>query len=400
MAPPERTRIEVETIPYPLVFSEQAAFKDTYGGVEGVVVCESYLSRPVGVPSDTVIVFMHPVGAGAYLPMVRALARRGHHVIYCNSRYRSDSALIMEKVLLDLGACVRDARERLGYERVVLGGWSGGGALSLYYQEQAERPTVTATPAGDGPDLTAAGLQPADAILLLASHHSRHSVLTSCMDPSVRDESNPDDRDPALDLYGPDAPQPPYDRDWLAAFRAAQVARNRRITEWVREQLAALRASGRPNHERGFVVHGTMADPAVLDGTIDPNGRTVGESFLGDPRVVNDGPIGLARFTSLRSWLSQWSYDEALGDGLRAAGNISIPALVVSNGADNVCLPSMATATYDAIAHDDKALHVVEGATHYYIGDDQRPKLAEAVEVCTTWLADHGLAGAAVPGPR
>src|SRR5690606_40276696 len=111
--------------------------------------------------------------------------------------------------------------------------------------------------------LTAAGLQPADAILLLASHHSRHSVLTSCMDPSVRDESNPDDRDPALDLYGPDAPQPPYDRDWLAAFRAAQVARNRRITEWVREQLAALRASGRPNHERGFVVHGPMPTPAV-----------------------------------------------------------------------------------------------------------------------------------------
>jgi hypothetical protein len=38
----------------------------------------------------------------------------------------------------------------------------------------------------------------------------------------------------------------------------------------------------------------------------------------------------------------------------------------------------------------------VEGASHYYIGDDQRPKLAEAVEVCTGWLADHAL-GDAVP---
>ena len=47
------------------------------------------------------------------------------------------------------------------------------------------------------------------------------------------------------------------------------------------------------------------------------------------------------------------------------------------------------------IEADLAALHVVEGATHYYIGDDQRPKLAEAVEVVTSWLADHALAGSA-----
>ena len=183
--------MEFDQIPYPLVYEEKAAFKDTYGGAEGVVVCESYLLRPK-VESDTVLVFMHPVGGGAYLPMVRHLARSGHHVIYCNSRYRSDVALIMEKVVLDLGACVRDAKERLGYAKVVLAGWSGGGALSLYYQEQAEKPWVTATPAGDPPDLTTAGLLPADAVMLLAAHTSRHGVLTLSLDPSIRDESDPD----------------------------------------------------------------------------------------------------------------------------------------------------------------------------------------------------------------
>ncbi len=202
---------EFDQIPYPLVYEEKAAFKDTYGGAEGVVVCESYLLRPK-VESDTVLVFMHPVGGGAYLPMVRHLARSGHHVIYCNSRYRSDVALIMEKVVLDLGACVRDAKERLGYAKVVLAGWSGGGALSLYYQEQAEKPWVTATPAGDPPDLTSAGLVPADAVMLLAAHTSRHGVLTLSLDPSILDERDPDRRDPELDLYGPNAPTPPYDR--------------------------------------------------------------------------------------------------------------------------------------------------------------------------------------------
>jgi len=380
---------EFEQIPYPLVYEEKAAFKDTYGGAEGVVVCESYLLKPK-TESDTVLVFMHPVGGGAYLPMVRHLARSGHHVIYCNSRYRADHALIMEKVVLDLGACVRDAKERLGYAKVVLAGWSGGGALSLYYQEQAEQPWVTATPAGDPPDLTAAGLEPADAVMLLAAHVSRHGVLTLGLDPSIVGERDPDRRDPELDLYGPNAPAPPYDRAWLARFRDAQVERNRRITAWVRDELGRL---GR-GEERGFVVHGTMADPAVLDVTIDHNDRPAGTSYLGDPRLVNNGPVGLARFCTLRSWLSQWSYDDARGDGVRAAAAISVPVLVIDNGADPVCYPSHARALYDAVTHGDKERHTVEGATHYYIGPGQRPKLQEAVDVSTDWLVRHGLAPA------
>ena len=389
-------RRDVERIAYGVVYAEEADFKDTYGGVEGVVFLESYLLRPVGSTSDTVTVFMHPVGGGAYLPLVTWLAREGHHVIYCNSRYRGgDSALIMEKVVLDLAAAIRDAKERLGYSKVVLGGWSGGGSLSLYYQEQAEHPTVTATPAGDGPDLTRAGLIPADGLLLLAAHPSRHGVLTESLDPSIRDETNPDDRDPELDLYDPAAGhEPPYDRGWLERYRAAQVARNRRITAWVKAELARLQDAGRVHEERGFVVHGTMADPAALDVTIDPNERPAGVSYLGDPQIVNNGPVGLARFCTLRSWLSQWSHDDARADGLRAAAAITIPVLVISNGADSICLPSQAISMYDAVTHEDKQLHCVEGANHYYIGPDQHEKVKEASQVCTTWLEAHGFAPA------
>ena len=392
-------RHDVEEIPYPLVYAEQADFKDTYGGPEGIVVCESYLLRPRGVPSDTVLVFMHPVGGGAYLPMVRRLARDGHHVIYCNSRYRSDVALIMEKVVLDLGAAVRDAKERLGYDKVVLAGWSGGGSLSLYYQEQAERPTVTSPPGGGAPDLTTAGLIPADAVVLIAAHPSRHGVLTESLDPSIIDEGDPDVRDAELDLYAADRRPPPYDRVWLERYRDAQVERNRRITRWVHAELDRLHEQGRPHDERGFVVHGTMADPAVLDVTIDPNGRVAGESYLGDPRIVNNGPVGLARFCTLRSWLSQWSHDDALADGLRCAAAITVPTLVIYNGADNVCYPQLAISMYDAIGHDDRALHCIEGANHYYIGPDQNPLLKQAAGVVGDWLGDHGLAGAVDPTP-
>src|SRR3546814_11425318 len=135
----------------------------------------------------------------------------------------------------------------------------------------------------------------------------------------------------------------------------------------------------------------SRSDPAALDGTIDPTDREVGTSYLGDPSVVNNGPVGLARFCTLRSWLSQWSYDDALADGLRSAAAITVPALVIYNSADNVCLPSLATSMYDAISHDDKKLHRVDGANHYYSRPHHHPKLVEAAAARTTWLAVHAL---------
>ena len=103
----------------------------------------------------------------------------------------------------------------------MLAGWSGGGSLSVFYQQQAQNPTVTASPSGDGPDLTKLGLIPADGIMLLAAHISRHGTMTEWMDASILDESDPSKRDPELDLYNPDNPnQPPYTAEFLERYRA------------------------------------------------------------------------------------------------------------------------------------------------------------------------------------
>ena len=155
---------DYQRIPYLVAYQNNSGVRDVYGGIAELVVLESYLLKPQrpsaagaapAATSDTVLVFMHPIGGGAYLPMINALARAGHHVIYCNSRFRgTDSALLMEKVVEDLGECIKDAKNRLGYQKVVLAGWSGGGSLSVFYQQQAQHPTITASPSGDGPDLT------------------------------------------------------------------------------------------------------------------------------------------------------------------------------------------------------------------------------------------------------
>ena len=379
-----------ERIVYVLGRRETSAFSDTYGGGGDIIGLDCHLVRPVDRPSDTVVIFMHPTGGGMYLPIVGGMAMAGHHVIWANSRYRgADFALIMEKVAADLGATVADARDRLGYEKVVLAGWSGGGSLSTWYQALAEAGEgITDTAAGDPYEITPSGLPPADALLVMAAHISRHGTLTEWMDPSIVDEAAPQFREPALNLYDPTNPnQPPYSADFLTDYRAAQVTRNRRITDDVLQRLAELRADGRHAEEFAFTVHGTMADPRWLDPSVDPSDRRPNWCYLGDPRLVNDGPVGLARFSTLRSWLSQWSYDHARADAQVAAAGITVPTLVVGNTADDACTPSHTHRIYEAICHDRKRLHEVQGATHYYTGEHGRQHMAEAIGVVTEFLA-------------
>lgn len=379
-----------DRIPYLIIFQDKSPFKETYAGPMDFGALKANHLKPVNPKSNSVIVFMHPIGGGEYLPMVSALANAGYPVIYCQSRYPgNDSALIMEKVAIDLGNCIRHAKETLGYEKVVLAAWSGGGSLSLFYQSQAEQPTITETPAGDPVDLAAQELIPADGIMILAAHVSRAHTLTEWMDASILDETNPDKRDPELDLYNPDNPnQAPYSTAFVEQYRAAQIARNRRISAWAKDKLQHLRDNGRPHDEFAFVVHGTMADPRWLDPAIDPNGRKPHWCYLGDPQVVNNGPVGLARFCTLRSWLSQWSYDDSNADGVKCAASISIPALVIGNGADDACTPSHTHRLFNAITRPDKELHEIAGATHYYFG--QPEQLQEAVSLCSNWLEQHG----------
>jgi pimeloyl-ACP methyl ester carboxylesterase len=369
--------------PYAVVYREESGFKDVYGGAGGMVFVECMRIAPKDSKAHRAIVFTHPIGGGSFLPLVTALAHGGHHVLYVNPRYRgNDTALTMEKCIADLGAALKDARTRFGYEEIILGGWSGGGSMSLFYQDQAEHPTITHTPAGDAYDLTAMALPPVQGIMLLAAHISRAMTLTEWMDPSITDEARPFERDPALNIYDPSNPdQPPYAPEFVERFRTGQIARNRRITAWVKNELARIG----PNEERAFVVHGTMADLRWTDPSQDPSDRRPYECYLGVPRIANDGPVGLARFTTLRSWLSQWSYDDTNATGLGNAARITCPVLVINNTADLACTPSHARRLFDAVGHDRKEYHDVVGADHYYI---ERPDLLpEAVGVCSDWIS-------------
>lgn len=373
-------------------YGESSQFTEVYGfaGSQGAVNCEGVRYVPKGAPAKTLAIFMHPASTLQLLPMPRALAAAGVHVLCAGSRYaKNDAPLIMEKVALDLGAYVRHAKEKWGYGKILLAGWSGGGSLSLFYQSQAEKPTVTATPAGDPVDLKAAKLVPADAMVFQAAHLSRARMLSEWIDPSVTDENDPDTRDLELDIYNPKCPnQPPYTPDFVKAFRAAQLQRLRRRTAWVRESLHRLRKSNTDEMERGFVTFRTMADLRFMDPAIDPNDRKPRWCYLGKPETANTGPVGLARFSTLRAWLSQWS-EESNADGPRSAASVTVPFLAVENSADDAVPQPHTKIIHDAAASRDKSFKLIKGATHYYQGQPEH--LKQALEVWVGWMRERNL---------
>ncbi|WP_303809666.1 alpha/beta hydrolase [Sandarakinorhabdus limnophila] len=370
-------------IPLLIAFREAVGLRDTYGGIDGVVALQAHHLKPE-TPSDTIVIFMHPMGIMHYLPLPPALADAGVHVLTAVSRYpNNDNALIMEKVAVDLGRWVAHCRDVLGYKRVVLAGWSGGGSLALFYQAEAADPQVTHTPAGDPFPMAEAKLPPVDGIMLLAAHVSRSQTLTEWLDASVVDENGPV-RDPKWDLYDAACPQPPYSADFLAEYAARQVARSNRITAWAEATLAELKAREGPHAERAFIVHGTMAAPCWLDPAVDANDRAPGRCYLGDPRLINDSPGGLGRFTTLRSWLSQWSL-ESNACSLKVGHRIRLPVLLVGNTADDACTPSHTRRLFDCVENaTSRDLHEVKGATHYYAFQPEH--LRQAAGIVTDWL--------------
>jgi pimeloyl-ACP methyl ester carboxylesterase len=349
-------------------------------GLDGV------LYRRAGPPPRVALVLMHPTVSFLHHYAAIPLAARGFAVLALNSRFAgSEATLVMEQVAIDLAAGVGHLRER-GFERVVLVGNSGGGALAAFYQAQAERPTVQATPGGRPPDLTRARLPRADALVVLNAHRGRPQVLTAWLDPAVTDEGDPLATDADLDLFAPGR-TPPYDPGFVERYRAAQVARNHRITAWVRAQLAALQSAGVA--DRAFTVHRTAADPRFLDLTLDPSDREPGTYAGPDVRAANYAPAGLARCASLHSWLSQWSLEASNAAAEPNVARVSVPMLFLQGTADQGIFPSDVRALFRAALVDDKRLCWIPGGSHYFM--DQPADRRMVLDMVEDWLAGRGM---------
>jgi pimeloyl-ACP methyl ester carboxylesterase len=311
------------------------------------------------------LIVIHPTSnfLGHYI--LQPLADRGIATLGLNTRYLgSDVTLLLERAIQDLGAGVRWLRDQ-GYEQIVLLGNSGGGALVSLYQSQAENLSIIETPAGDRVDLHAEDLPPADAIVLSAAHPGRSRLMDNWIDPAVVDEHDPWQSDPALDIFNPEN-GPPFSPSFLETYGVAQKARNRRIEGWARRKLKEVRAIEGGPGDMAFIIYRTLADPRCLDASLDPNDRPPGMTIWGPPFAQNYAANSMGRYTSLTSYLSQWS-QSSNGDGPTNLKRTSVPVLLVEHTADASVFPSD-IAEWAAAAAGRVQQHRLPGGTHYLAG--------------------------------
>jgi pimeloyl-ACP methyl ester carboxylesterase len=327
-------------------------------------------------------ILVHPVSNffGHYL--ISPLAQRGICCMGLNTRYvGNDSTLIMERAILDLGAGVQFMREQ-GYKKIVLIGNSGGAALVAFYQAEAENPRVLCAPHSDVPVLGPGDLDPADAIVLCGAHTGRASILREWLDGAVTDERDPSKTDPDLDIYAERTV--PFTKDFLQAYRSAQVKRRDRIEAWVRDRLDVLTHHRGRGADEAFVIHRTHADPRFVDLSLDANDRKVG-SIWGDARLVNYSSNSVGRYTTLTSFLSQWS-SVSQAEGPPNLAKTTVPVQLIEYTADSSTFPSTAAAWKSAVP--SRIEHIkITGADHYLSG---RPDLVDRVaDEIAKWCREH-----------
>jgi len=354
---------------------------------DGALVRGLLWTPPGGRQWKTAVILTHPRGDFSVHYACPLLAAAGYAVLGFATRYlNNDTDCLHENCIVDVKAAY-DEMKRRGAEAVVLLGNSGGGSLMAMAQAELG--------IGDG-------------WVGLAAHPGEGMFMNQVIDPSVADESDPFSRIPELDMYNPDNgwrpwPEPcAYDRDWLATYRTAQIARVARIDATAKQSIAdAAAAAGRLKAvDRGsdparwrdlrartvfskyLVIYRTLADPAYLDLSIDPDDRPMGSLFaFPDPLDANYGRGGLARSMTARGWLSTWSGLSSHAKLADTMPRVKVPTILVHPTADTEIRIWQAKEIVAASGAEDQTYVEMKGAPHDLEG--HRPAAMAAV---AEWL--------------
>lgn len=335
----------------------------------------------------TAVILSHPRGDFSVHYACPLLAAAGYAVLGFSTRYlNNDTDCLHEACIVDVQAAHQFMVSR-GAEAVVLLGNSGGGSLMAMANAQLG--------IGDG-------------WIGMAAHPGEGVFMLQVIDPSVTDESDPFATVPELDMYNPDNgwrpwPEPcSYDKEWLATYRAAQVARVARLDAIAKQSIAESDAAGASlrgvdktsdprtwrdlRAQRVFakymVINRTLADPAYLDLSIDPDDRPMGSLFaFPDPFEANYGRGGLARTMTARGWLSTWSGLSSHAKLADTMPEVTVPTLLVHPTADTEIRLWQAKEIVEASGADDRTYVEMKGAPHYLEG-----YRVEALEIVADWL--------------
>ena len=335
----------------------------------------------------TAVILSHPRGDFSVHYACPLLAAAGYAVFGFSTRYiNNDTDCLHENCIIDVKVA-HDEMIRRGAEAVVLLGNSGGGSLMA---------------------MAHAELGIGDGWVGMAAHPGEGVFMLQVIDPSVTDESYPFSRDPALDMYNPDNgwrpwPEPSsYDPAWLETYRAAQIARVARIDAVAKQSIADAEEAGqqlegihkstnlaewrdlraRRVFTKYLTIYRTLADPAYLDLSIDPDQRPMGSLFaFPDPFEANYGRGGLARTMTARGWLSTWSGLSSHAKLADTMPDVKVPTLLVHPTADTEIRIRQAQAIVANSGAADSTYLEMKGAPHYLEGHR-----VEALAAVAEWI--------------
>ncbi len=336
----------------------------------------------------TAVILTHPRGDFSVHYACPLLAAAGFAVFGFSTRYlNNDTDCLHENCIIDVKVA-HDEMIRRGAEAVVLLGNSGGGSLMA---------------------MAHAELGIGDGWVGMAAHPGEGVFMLQVIDPSVTDENDPFSRDPELDMYNPDNgwrpwPEPSsYDPAWVARYRAAQRDRVARIDEVAKASLADAEEAGhelatfhkdtniarwrdlraRRVFAKYLTIYRTLADPAYLDLSIDPDERPMGSLFaFPDPFEANYGRGGLARTMTARGWLSTWSGLSSHAKLAETMPKVTIPTMLVHPTADTEIRVRQAKEIVDNSGAADKTYLEMKGAPHYLEGHR-----VEALAAVADWIS-------------
>ena len=341
----------------------------------GTHPCQGVYWRPKGKPPRIAFIATHYNVDYAEHYLAPYLAERGYGFLGWNTRYRgAEDAFVLEHALIDIGVGVRWLKEEAGAEQIIVLGNSGGASLMGTYQAQALALDLEGQGGAAKIHDALESLQPGDFYISVNSHPGRADVLTTWLDPSVLDETDPVPTDPSLDMFHPDN-KPPYTDAFQKRYRAAQRERNDRISDWATAELERLRAAEIP--DRVFPLFRVWADLRFMDPAIDPSDRPCPHCYAGDPARANRMPMNLGRANMLRSWLAMWSLKESKVRVHLQLPKVENPALVVQGTSDSGCFPSDARAIFDALGSHDKQIEMIPGAHYFEDSPESRDRVSD-----------------------
>src|SRR5579885_3207603 len=376
--------------------------------------------RPAGKNPKTAILIMHPNGNNSGHFLTERLAAYGYGVLGQVGRFNANPmAAVPEATLLDIAAHIKFLKANYGVERFVSVGHSGGGGLFRLYQVQATTNPpgrLSATAAGDPPDLNKFDLPALSGVVCIAAHQGEGKIFLYRADPAVVDEDDPLATDPSLDMYDErnGYRKPPasskYSPEFIARYKAAQmdrckrldarafelIARQRRAQQQMKspdfgrldvsEQIAIRRTA---EFEPYMTIYRCSAMLSMTDLSIDPSDRLVGNGS--DPERPNfQGAGGQAAVMTARGYLCTWSavHSRMLTDENLA--KITVPTLVMGGTADLDETPGFIKGSYEASAAKDKTVAFVKGANHGFTPVEPaaggKNTQDEAAKIIAGWL--------------